>query len=233
VAEKTVATAGILVILFLVMWSGAFAAASVGTELISAESDYVSIRLAVPRIRGLDDWLFEEYLNASWRLDQLEFAHEIHEAALMAKSGQLGDIPGHFFPYVCWTDFEVKYNQDGMLSLVILFYEYTGGAHGHTRQQALNYDFTTKRQLSLNDAVGRQGAVEIILDEINRQIAADPEWYFPDVLPLSHLNEEDFYLTEAGLVVFYQLYEIAPYAAGIREFVIPWHCFETAELVEP
>ena len=100
--------------------------------------------------------------------------------------------------------------------MVILFYEYTGGAYGHTRQQALNYDFTTKRQLSLNDAVGRQGAVEIILDKSTARLPPIPNGISLMCCPWSHLNEEDFYLTEAGLVVFYQLYEIAPYAAGIE-----------------
>jgi len=222
--------ATVLVCLCLALGSGA-AAFDVGTELIRLEHDYVSVSLAVPKIRGLDDWLFEEYLNTAWRLEHLDYARRIQDAALEARNEP--SIPGHFFPYVCHTEFEVKHAEGGILSLVTLFYGYTGGAHGLTVQKAVNYDLHSRRQLTLKDVVQHPDAVQIILEEVNHQIAADPQFYFPDVLPVSHLNEQDFYLTEAGLVVFYQLYDIAPYAAGIREFTIPWQLFEGAELMMP
>ena len=193
---------------------------SIGTESITAEFDHVSIDLSIPTIRGLDDWLYQEYLNAAWRFEHLSFANTI------AEWGREAQDDGYlFYPYQCITKYEVKHNQAQVLSLVTTAYQYVGGAHGLTVQFATNLDLSSKQPLTLEDAVQHPQAGEIILDEINRQIAEDPSWYFQDQLPVDYINEEDFYLTESGLVVFYQLYEIAPYAAGIREFVIPWDRF--------
>ena len=52
---------------------------SIGTESITAEFDHVSIDLSIPTIRGLDDWLYQEYLNAAWRFEHLSFANAIAE----------------------------------------------------------------------------------------------------------------------------------------------------------
>jgi hypothetical protein len=206
------------------------AGALIGSEIISAESDLVSIHLVIPTIRGTDDWLLEEWLNAAWRWEHLRFAREIYEAAAvtaaeMAAVDPETDVPP-FLPYQCWTEFIVKLNDGRFLSLVTTFYSYTGGAHGFTIQKAINYDLKDKKFLTLDNVVKHPEAVQIILDEVNCQIGQDPEWFFQDQLPVDYLNEEDFYPTAEGLVVFYQLYGIAPYAAGIQEFVIPWQLFE-------
>ena len=37
-----------------------------------------------------------------------------------------------------------------------------------------------------------------------------------------YFNPEHFYLKPAGLVVYFQQYEIAPYSSGIPEFTIPY-----------
>lgn len=36
------------------------------------------------------------------------------------------------------------------------------------------------------------------------------------------LPDQDFYLTDGGLVLYFQVYELAPYAAGFPEFFIPY-----------
>ncbi|TET09608.1 MAG: DUF3298 domain-containing protein [Candidatus Atribacteria bacterium] len=38
-------------------------------------------------------------------------------------------------------------------------------------------------------------------------------------------EEQPFYLIEDGIVVYFGLYEIAPYASGIRYFKIPYFLF--------
>lgn len=200
---------------------------SIGAEIITADFEDVSINLSIPRVNGLSDWLYEEYLNTSWRLEHLQFAKYIKEMAVEGRAAweESGRV-FPFFPYQCITEFEVKYNQDQLLSLIWLFYQYTGGAHGGIVQKSINLDLNANKPLKLEDVVLHENALEIILAEINRQIAENPEWYFQDQLPVAFINEEDFYITDAGLVIFYQQYDIAPYATGICEFVIPWHLFD-------
>ncbi|WP_010296535.1 RsiV family protein [Clostridium senegalense] len=52
--------------------------------------------------------------------------------------------------------------------------------------------------------------------------------YYDNII--SSLNgipiNQNFYLTNEGVVVFYDLYDIAPYVAGIREFKVPYNIFK-------
>ena len=114
-----------------------------------------------------------------------------------------------------------------------------------TFRDSYNIDLNTGRQLALKDLF-KEGTdyKEIINREIERQIAADPdkfftgeEWGFKTIS-----DNQAFYLGDAGtaedgvspggnvpgLVVYFDLYEIAPYVAGFPEFKIPWNLFGDA-----
>jgi hypothetical protein len=68
-----------------------------------------------------------------------------------------------------------------------------------------------------------------ILDEILKQIEKNgAENYFEgyqEYLP-HMLNPDQFYLTDAGMVYYFQPYDIAPYAAGAPSFLIPFSALE-------
>lgn len=58
---------------------------------------------------------------------------------------------------------------------------------------------------------------------IDRQIAADPQNYFSgENMGFTSIDEtQRFYIQDDQLVIYFNQYEIAPYAAGIPEFTIP------------
>lgn len=60
-------------------------------------------------------------------------------------------------------------------------------------------------QALLQQAAGRQEAGELYLDHPKRRLKR-------------HFSEEQFYLTDQGLAVFYQLYTVAPLSRGIPVF---------------
>ena len=61
-----------------------------------------------------------------------------------------------------------------------------------------------------------------ILKQINDQISKEPDIYFDNTcnLVLDTFNPESFYLTQNGIVIYFQQYDVAPYSSGIREFNI-------------
>lgn len=203
----------------------------VSRENIVYEDKFVSVNLSIPVIHNFGDWMQVEYLNALLRQQHLGFAHET--AALAREVYELSSEENalHFWPFEVRTSFQVTYNQNGILSLVTQSYDYTGGAHGFTQQEGFNRDLKSGSKFTLA-ALNNPDYRQIILDEINRQIDQEPNVYFDDCIPVDNFNEDYFYLTEEGVVVFYQLYEIACYASGIQEFLIPWSllktiCFDT------
>jgi len=66
-----------------------------------------------------------------------------------------------------------------------------------------------------------------LLGRIEQQIRRNPDIYFENYRELidKNFHEENFYCEPRGIVIYYQLYDIAPYASGIRTFLIPYDCF--------
>ncbi len=121
------------------------------------------------------------------------------------------------------------YQTNDLLSLSVFYYCYTLGAHGCTVQEAYNLNLVNGEKISLQDILKeKKNYLEIINREIKRQIKLNPEAYFDDGAVFQSISQEQpFYIIEDGIVIYFGLYEIAPYSSGIRYFKIPFSLFET------
>lgn len=133
-----------------------------------------------------------------------------------------------FHMYEALSAYTVPYQQNDLLSLFYDHYTYTGGAHGSTVRVSDTWKLKDGCRVSLYQLSGDPaGTRKVILDRINDQIAAQIKtgegMYFDDYVKLTAENfrPENFYLTPEGLVIYYQQYDIAPYASGIPEFTLP------------
>ena len=136
-------------------------------------------------------------------------------------------FPIHQFE--AFVDFVVTYNQNCMISLYFDQYEYAGGAHGLTVRYADTWNLAKSKRMELGDFfIQRSNYKEYIIQTINQQIKEEKEnkdaMYFDDYEKLVRENfkTNNFYLSEEGLVIFFQQYDIAPYAAGMPTFIIPY-----------
>lgn len=114
---------------------------------------------------------------------------------------------------------EMVYLDDGYLSYRIEEYWYRGGAHGSTRVSVGTLDRKTGRQLTLNDVFGNDGLAALESDLRTAVIAkiGDENIQSP-VRPI-----ENFYLAADGWHFVYNEYEIACYAIGAIDVVLPRH----------
>lgn len=131
--------------------------------------------------------------------------------------------------YEVYTTFTVTYNQDCILSLYTDQYEYTGGAHGMTKRMADSWDLIEAKRIELSDLFpGRKDykeySINTIMRQIEKDIASENNFYFENYAELvkENFDSKNFYLTEEGVVIYFDLYEIAPYASGILTFTIPY-----------
>lgn len=115
--------------------------------------------------------------------------------------------------------YELKNNQRGVLSLTLWNYAFSGGAHGLTIQNALTFNTETGKAYALKDLfkpgsdyVGKLS--EIILAEIKlRDIPLLVD--FKEIRP-----DQDFYIADKSLVIYFQVYELAAYVYGFLYFPI-------------
>lgn len=125
--------------------------------------------------------------------------------------------------YEVYTNFEITYNKLDILSLYIDEYTFTGGAHGSTIRSSQTWNLSYGKTLELASFFPCNPYFMIdILNQINAQIAKEPDIYFDNTcqLVLEAFNPRSFYITPNAIVIYFQQYDIAPYSSGIREFFI-------------
>jgi hypothetical protein len=196
--------------------------------VIKEDYEVLEVDITIPVIQGLEDKQVEEKINQAIQEDILNFIYQIQtESEEYLQSAKKEGEEIRKYKYIASTYYIVHYQKDNFLSLSVFYYCYTLGAHGCTVQEAYNLNLTNGEKISLPDILKeKKDYEEIINQEIKRQIQLNPEVYFDDAVFHSISQEQPFYIIEDGIVVYFGLYEIAPYSSGIRYFKIPFSLFE-------
>ncbi len=195
-------------------------------KIIKEDHEVLKVDMTFPLVQGVKDKQVEEKINQIIREDILNFKNQLQtesEEYLQSAKNEEWEIR----KYEASTYYIVHYQKDDLLSLSVFYYRYTLGAHGHTLQRAYNFNLENGEEILLGDILkGKKDYVDIINQEIRRQIELNPQEYFSEWSVFQSISEEQpFYLIEDGIVVYFGLYEIAPYASGIRYFQIPYSLF--------
>lgn len=121
--------------------------------------------------------------------------------------------------------YEVKTNERGVLSLLLVVYSFTGGAHGLTLAKGLTFDVQTGRRYRLGDLFKPDsGYTDVLSGIIGDWIK---QWEVPVLEPFESISpDQDFYLADHSLTVFFQIYELTPYVYGFPYFPIPLKSLE-------
>ena len=193
--------------------------------MLTLEIDFPQIRLN--RGRNAQNRINMYYMNAAH--------HFFNYAATELYSGAIKDY--HYaqknkFPFRTYDavmHYTVTLNQDCTLSTYFDQYTYTGGAHGNTLRFSENWDLQTGSLLQLSDLFGPEEKccrtlLEYIMTAADAEMKKDPGIFFEEYRALltQYFDPNSFYLTPTGVSVYYQQYEIAPYASGIPVFEIPY-----------
>lgn len=116
--------------------------------------------------------------------------------------------------------YEIKTNERGILSLSIGNYTYHyHAAHSMTIIKSLTFDIQTGKSYDLADLFKPDSNyVKVLSDIIGLQIKTrkiDLLGEFKGIAP-----NQDYYIADKALVVYFQLYEITPYVYGFPFFPI-------------
>ncbi len=119
-----------------------------------------------------------------------------------------------------YLGFSIKRFDDKIVSIVFEDHAYTGGAHGIPSRRVINYDVKNKKLLKLCDIFEKGVDWKPQINKFVRE-------YFKRVPTLSKFesidDDQDFYITSWGIVVFFAPYEYTPYAQGFPEIPISFH----------
>ena len=113
--------------------------------------------------------------------------------------------------------------KEKLATFAIRYYSYTGGAHGLGGSEYLTIDMTTHKVLTLSDIIEQKKLPEV--KELLWRFYTD-SGRIKDEDAFTKKTDFDvsknFYLAHDGIHFIYHVYEIASYAEGEQDLVIPW-----------
>ena len=132
----------------------------------------------------------------------------------------------YFYSYSNYQQMGVARHDAMVVSLISLSSLYSGGTHPNSVQVAYNLDITNQRLLRLEDVIEEKAAPELArmvrqsVDETFAFIDGGNGLFddYGDTIEgsMRYGNMTPYwYLNDHGLVIFYNQYELGPYAAGI------------------
>jgi hypothetical protein len=194
---------------------------------VQEQRPHMEIDFEIPLVTGMVDQDHQTKINKRWEQDAENFKQEVaYTLDDYVKNAEIAGYPVH--TYQAFSRIQEGYASSKFLSLYIDYYSYTGGAHGYTERRPYNIDLSTGQDVALNDLfTPGYDYCSIINDFINKQIDTNPENFFEGEMGFMGIDEQQpFYIKDGHIVIYFDLYEIAPYAAGIQEFRLPLDSFE-------
>lgn len=120
---------------------------------------------------------------------------------------------------------EINYESDHIICVTVNSYLDTGGAHGNSHVAFLNFNKKTGELLKQKDIIkdidGFKSLAESYFQKATKPLTEDQEiedYFFGEGFKLP----ENIGFNQEGVIVLYNVYEIASYAQGVTEFVIPY-----------
>ena len=196
-------------------------------KIYKGTKDYLNLDIIIPEIHGLSDSKKEDEINekivndTKKRMDEvISIGEEYYENA-----------PKPSIPYQLFARYSIS-NLEGVVSFYIDYYQFTGGAHGMTEKVAYNINTNTSNELILKDLfIENYNYEEIINKEIEKQITKNSDFYFTGKDGFQGIKDnQEFYIEDGEIVIYFPLYEIAPYATGISKFKIPNKLFKKSNI---
>ncbi|ADC50250.1 hypothetical protein BpOF4_10985 [Alkalihalophilus pseudofirmus OF4] len=168
-----------------------------------------------PQLAGLVDHTIEEKLNE--RIYQ-------QVQTMITKQG--------FYDYPeteITGGYEVKTNERNIVSLTNLHYSYSGGAHGLSTLRSLTMDVQTGKVYKLKELFKPDAPYIKRLNKIIEAQIKDRD--LPLLSPFKGIAPNQyFYQADRALIIYFQLYDLAPYAFGFPFFVIS--VYEIEDIVD-
>lgn len=158
-------------------------------------------------------------LNAMFRNVVLTAYGQFERASLETRTDSR--MPEHLKNALTFrANYEIFRNDRQFVSLGQLVYQFTGGAHGMSSLTATTVRISSGRTVGLSDLFLPGSNYRERLDVAVRRVGAArglPLWGYIGVK-----ENANYYLTDKGLVLFFQPYEIAPYSEGIVKIMVPY-----------
>lgn len=139
-----------------------------------------------------------------------------------------------FLPITLDATFQIAFNSNNLLSLMIDFRSFTGGAHSNNFTKVVNLELLPVKELKLYTVFSdKDSALKIISEYCIEQHrlshqdykSLDESFSFDSGLEPVDENFKKFNITKEGLLFSFDEYQIGCYAEGRTQILVPYEIF--------
>ncbi|WP_458120514.1 PdaC/SigV domain-containing protein [Paenibacillus sp. Z6-24] len=191
-----------------------------GTKLVSSiQNKYTNVNIVYPVVSGVENKAAQTAINKALKAHYDTFLttmeKQVKEAGAPTNKDMIYEIDGGY---------KVTYNRNGVISFLLTDYQYLGGAHGDNILTSMTFSLKDGKAIKLDDLLKSnknysQDIKKLIQAHIKKN--ANTEGLsleqFNDLSKSSSKYLDNYYLTDSGVTIFFQKYDIAPGAAGNPE----------------
>ncbi len=186
----------------------------------------VNITVSHPVIKNAENDDFIESINKEYMAEADTALNETSEQEEAARL-HYTNANNSFAPYELMYTYVTDYDKSGLLSITSYTYSYWGGAHGTTILRSNVYDLTSKKKLNLTNILNctDEELDSLVIEKFSEYFLAEGGEAFLDEWGESikeNVKNVKFRLTENGVLLYFDVYAIAPYAFGTPEVTIPF-----------
>lgn len=129
--------------------------------------------------------------------------------------------------YKVYSNYDITFNKNHILSLVLHLNAMDDNSTQYNDLYSYNIDLLTGNQLLLKN-IFKPGVdyLKLASDFINFKISQNPKYYYPDTV-VDIPEDQSFYLTDQGIMIYFGLDEISPASNGIQKFLMEFSNFES------
>lgn len=188
----------------------------------------MSIDCAYPVIENENNSAFCEYINKEYKEQAENYAKSVEaEWAEDAKDIYSQMSKENFTPLAFSLSYEITLNRNNMLSITTHDYANTLGAHPNSSEESRTFQMILEKELSLLDILECD---QDKVDSIVEKAFNDSLKNYPYELDMEDVNKNlkaelhnvNYYLTDDSLVMYFNPYQIGPYAMGAPTAVLPY-----------
>jgi len=183
----------------------------------------MTVIMSIPQVEGIVDKTIQDKINNRLKSFAIGLKDEFEAWAKEDyESLSKGDKPWpHSFDF--WYDTQTI-NKD-VLSITVTNSEYAGGAHGITNTYGFTFSLNSGKEYMLSDLFAKNydyvSAINKEIFDNNKEFKGymDDYQYIVDDFKGIEPNAK-YYIKDNKIVIFYNPYDIAPYAMGYLEFYL-------------
>ncbi|WP_455539072.1 DUF3298 domain-containing protein [Terrisporobacter sp.] len=129
--------------------------------------------------------------------------------------------------YRVYSNYDLTFNKNHIISLIISLTASNDNNPQYNDLYNYNIDLLTGNQILLKDIFRHDvNYLKLVSDFINFKISQNPTFYYPDT-SVDIPEDQSFYLTDQGIVIYFGLDEISPATSNIPKFLMEFTNFES------